>query len=96
MNTHDPRGIYDVAVNILSDLAPDAMAVDPAQIVIHGNGSQLESIVLVNLILGLEEDLSVRSGIKIDLVELVASFDRALTLGDFVRELNARIPKYER
>lgn len=91
MNNHDPRGIYDMAINILSDLAPDAITPDPAQIVIHGNGSQLESIAVVNLVLGIEDELS-QKGITIDLVKLMASSNDSLTLGDLVREINSRIP----
>ena len=91
MSNRDPRGIYDAAVNILSELAPDVITADPAQIIIHGTGATLESIVLVNLILGLEEELAARRGVNIDLVELIASFDRSLTLGEFARELDTLI-----
>ena len=93
MNNHGPRGIYDMAVKILSDLAPNTITADPATIIIHGADSALESIVLVNMILEMEEELSSRRSITIDLVEFIARFDRSITLGEFARELEARIAK---
>lgn len=93
MSNHDSRGIYDAALDILSELAPDAIPPHPAQLIIHGNGSTIESIVLVNLILALEEELSSRQGLTIDLVEFLAHLDGSITLGQFARELEARIAK---
>ena len=93
MSNHDSRGIYGAALSILSELAPDAILPEPAQLIIHGDGSTIESIVLVNLILALEEELSSRQDLTIDLVEFLARFNRPVTLGQFARELEARIVK---
>ena len=93
MSDNNSGAILDAALHLLSELAPDETAPDPTHLVIYGNGSVLESIILVNLILGLEEELSLRLGLTIDLVEVLNDFNDSLTLGAFCREIEARIAK---
>jgi len=93
MIDHDSLSIYDQALNTLSGLAPQAIPPNPAQLIIHGHGSTLESLVVVNLILALEEELSSRQNLKIDLVKFLAQLKQPVTLGQYAREVEARIAK---
>lgn len=93
MIDHDSLSIYDQALNTLSELAPQAIPPNPAQLIIYGDGGTLESLVVVNLILALEEELSSRQNLKIDLVKFLVQLSQPVTLGQFAREVEARIAK---
>lgn len=93
MIDHDSLRIYDQALNALLELAPQAIPPNPAQLIIHGHDSTLESLVVVNLILALEEELSLRHNLKVDLVKLLTLLNQPVTLGQFAREVEARIAK---